>query len=56
MKKFVNDVEQMLTESLQGMAAAHSDLLTLHLDPTFVTRKQAVAAQGRADLRRRLGP
>ena len=40
MKKFVNDVEQMLTESLQGLAAAHSDLLTLHLDPTFVTRKQ----------------
>jgi phosphoenolpyruvate---glycerone phosphotransferase subunit DhaK len=40
MKKFVNDVERMLTESLQGMAAAHSDLLTLHLDPAFVTRKQ----------------
>ena len=32
MKKFVNDVEQMLTESLQGLAAAHSDLLSLHLD------------------------
>jgi dihydroxyacetone kinase-like protein len=40
MKKFINDVEQLLHESLQGMAAAHSDLLTLHLDPTFVTRKQ----------------
>ena len=40
MKKFVNDVEQMLTESLQGLAAAHSDLLTLHLDPNFVTRRQ----------------
>lgn len=40
MKKFVNDVEQLLQESLQGLAAAHSDLLTLHLDPTFVTRKQ----------------
>jgi phosphoenolpyruvate---glycerone phosphotransferase subunit DhaK len=40
MKKFVNDVEQMLAESLQGLAAAHSDLLTLHLDPTFVRRKQ----------------
>jgi phosphoenolpyruvate---glycerone phosphotransferase subunit DhaK len=40
MKKFVNDVEQLLHESLQGMAAAHSDLLALHLEPTFVTRKQ----------------
>ncbi|MDB5874865.1 MAG: dihydroxyacetone kinase DhaK subunit [Ramlibacter sp.] len=39
MKKFVNDVEQLLTESLQGMAAAHSDLIALHLDPTYVTRK-----------------
>jgi phosphoenolpyruvate---glycerone phosphotransferase subunit DhaK len=41
MKIFVNDVEQMLAESLQGVAAAHSDLLTLHLAPTFVARKQS---------------
>jgi phosphoenolpyruvate---glycerone phosphotransferase subunit DhaK len=40
MKKFVNDVELMLQESLQGMAAAHGDLIALHLDPTFVTRKE----------------
>ena len=40
MKKFVNDVEQLLSESLQGMAAAHSDLLTLSLEPVFVARKQ----------------
>jgi phosphoenolpyruvate---glycerone phosphotransferase subunit DhaK len=39
MKKFVNDVESLLQESLQGLAGAHNDLLTLHLDPTFVTRK-----------------
>jgi phosphoenolpyruvate---glycerone phosphotransferase subunit DhaK len=39
MKKFVNDVELLLQESLQGLAAAHSDLLELHIDPTFVTRK-----------------
>lgn len=38
MKKFVNDVELLLQESLQGMAAAHSDLLRLSLEPTFVTR------------------
>ncbi len=40
MKKFVNDVELLLQESLQGMAAAHSDLLRLSLEPTFVTRAQ----------------
>jgi dihydroxyacetone kinase-like protein len=40
MKKFINDAEQLLHESLQGMAAAHGDLLALHLDPAFVTRKQ----------------
>jgi dihydroxyacetone kinase-like protein len=41
MKKFVNDVDLLLQESLQGLAAAHADLLELHLDPTFVTRKRA---------------
>lgn len=40
MKKFVNDVELLLQESLHGMAAAHSDLLRLSLEPTFVTRAQ----------------
>jgi dihydroxyacetone kinase-like protein len=41
MKKFVNDVDLLLQESLQGLAAAHADLLELHLEPTFVTRKRA---------------
>ena len=40
MKKFVNDVEALLQESLQGLAAAHAGLLELHLEPTYVTRKQ----------------
>jgi phosphoenolpyruvate---glycerone phosphotransferase subunit DhaK len=40
MKKFVNDVEMLLQEALQGLAGAHSDLLALHLEPTFVTRKK----------------
>ena len=40
MKKFVNDVELLLQESLQGMAAAHSGLLDLSLDPTYVVRKR----------------
>jgi dihydroxyacetone kinase-like protein len=41
MKKFVNDVDALLRESLQGLALAHADLLELHLEPTFVTRRQA---------------
>jgi dihydroxyacetone kinase-like protein len=39
MKKFVNDVDQMLLESLQGLKAAHASLLRLFLEPTFVTRR-----------------
>ena len=40
MKKFVNDVSQLLIESLQGMAVAHGDLIALHQDPLYVTRKE----------------
>jgi phosphoenolpyruvate---glycerone phosphotransferase subunit DhaK len=39
MKKFVNDVDNMLSESLSGFAASHQDLVTLHLEPHFITRK-----------------
>ncbi|HAJ72338.1 MAG TPA: dihydroxyacetone kinase subunit DhaK [Methylophilaceae bacterium] len=39
MKKFINNVDNMLTESLSGFAAAHHDLVSLHLEPNFVTRK-----------------
>ncbi len=39
MKKFVNNVNNMLVESLSGFATAHADLVTLHLDPNFITRK-----------------
>jgi phosphoenolpyruvate---glycerone phosphotransferase subunit DhaK len=39
MKKFVNNVDNMLTESLSGFASAHHDLVTLHLDPNFIRRK-----------------
>ncbi|MCB5206563.1 dihydroxyacetone kinase subunit DhaK [Methylovorus mays] len=42
MKKFMNQPDTMLTESLQGFAAAHADLVTLHLDPNYLVRaKQA---------------
>lgn len=39
MKKFVNNVENALLESLSGFASAHQDLVDLHLDPTYLTRK-----------------
>ncbi len=39
MKKFINNVENMLVESLAGFATAHADLVQLHLDPNFITRK-----------------
>jgi dihydroxyacetone kinase-like protein len=45
MKKFVNDVENLLQESLHGMAAAHPDLLALHLEPTYVTRKERAGSK-----------
>lgn len=39
MKKFINKIDDVLTESLSGFAAAHADLVSLHLDPHFITRK-----------------
>ena len=39
MKKFINQVDDILTESLSGFATAHSDLVNLHLEPNFLTRK-----------------
>lgn len=38
MKKFVNNVDKMLAESLSGFEKAHRDLVTLQLEPTFLTR------------------
>ena len=40
MKKFINKTDDILTESLNGFALAHHDLVSLHLDPNFLTRKQ----------------
>jgi dihydroxyacetone kinase-like protein len=39
MKKLMNQVDQVLTESLRGFGAAHADLVAVHFEPTFVTRK-----------------
>ena len=39
MKKFINHVDDFLTESLAGFAAAHGDLVVLNQEPVFVRRK-----------------
>ena len=38
MKKFVNKVDDVLTEALNGFGAAHGDIVKVHHDPAFVTR------------------
>ena len=38
MKKFINNVEDILTESLNGFALSHSDILRINLNPNFITR------------------
>lgn len=40
-KKFMNHVDDFLTESLAGFAAAHSDLVVLHNEPVL-DRKSVV--------------
>lgn len=42
MKKLINAPEDVVRESLEGMAAAHPDLLTVHFDPTYVIRADGV--------------
>lgn len=41
MKKLINKPENVVVESLQGMAAAHSDLIRVHYDPTYIVRADA---------------
>ncbi len=43
MKKFVNKVDEILTESLTGFGNAHSDILEVKLSPDFVARKSKPA-------------
>ena len=44
MKKLINQVDDVVTEALQGMAAAHPDLVEVHLDPHYVVRRGAPVA------------
>lgn len=39
MKKFINKVDNLLVESLSGFAAAHADLVQLHLEPHYLARR-----------------
>jgi dihydroxyacetone kinase-like protein len=41
MKKLINQPEDFVKESLAGMAIAHSDLIKVNYDPTFVYRANA---------------
>jgi dihydroxyacetone kinase-like protein len=41
MKKFVNRVDDVLTEALRGFGAAQSYLVKVHFEPTYVTRATA---------------
>ncbi len=41
MKKLMNDVDNVLTESLAGFGAAHADILKVNLEPKFVVRSDA---------------
>lgn len=38
MKKFINQVDNVLVESLSGFASAHRDLISLNLEPNYLTR------------------
>ena len=44
MKKFINDIDSLLNDSLKGFAQAHSDIITLQPQPAFIHRKQAAKA------------
>ena len=40
MKKFINDIDSVMRESLGGMVDAHAGLLRVEFEPTFVARAQ----------------
>ena len=44
MKKLINDPANVVVEALRGMEAAHGDLLRVHYDPNYITRKDAPVA------------
>ncbi len=49
MKKLMNEVDNLLSESLRGFGAAHSDIVSVNLEPMYVMRKGG-PAQGKVAL------
>jgi dihydroxyacetone kinase-like protein len=49
MKKLINKPEDVVTEELQGIAAAHPDLVKVHFDPNYIVRADA-PVKGKAAL------
>ena len=49
MKKLINDPQAVVTESVEGFGAAHADLVEVHPDPLFITRRDA-PVQGKVGL------
>ncbi|GAA4662329.1 dihydroxyacetone kinase subunit DhaK [Arthrobacter cryoconiti] len=45
MKKLINDPKAVVDESVEGFGLAHADLVVVHTDPLFVTRKVAKAGK-----------
>ena len=41
MKKLINSPENVVLESMSGLAAAYDDLIKIHLDPNYIVRKDA---------------
>ena len=41
MKKLINNPDDVVNESLAGVAAAHADLVTVSYDPAYVARADA---------------
>lgn len=44
MKKLINRPEDVVKESLEGLAAAHADLVKVHFDPNYIVRADAPVA------------
>ena len=44
MKKLINQVDDVVSEAMQGMLAAHPDLLEINLSPAYVVRRGAPVA------------
>jgi len=49
MKKLINKPDDVVTEALQGIAAAHAELVNVHFNPNFIVRADA-PVQGKVGL------